>query len=178
MEATKKTDRYGKRFERPVILHIVAQAEKGISRQRLADEYGVTKETLINWLNRYGSAEYHAGKRKVYPIEYRRSIVRAIEQGRMTLSEAIQQCNFKDGNTINKWLRTFRQENPDSITPSLAKMKDKKSAKTESEEINALKKALEAAQLKVAALETLVDVAERELNIDIRKKPGAKQSPK
>lgn len=39
-----------------------------------------------------------------------------------------------------------------------------------------LKKALELAMLKVAALETLVDVAEDQFNIQIRKKPGAKQS--
>jgi hypothetical protein len=40
----------------------------------------------------------------------------------------------------------------------------------------ALKKALEEAQLKVAALNTLIDVAEEQLKINIRKKPGAKQS--
>lgn len=39
-----------------------------------------------------------------------------------------------------------------------------------------LKKALELATLKVAALETLIDVAEDQLNIDIRKKSGTKQS--
>jgi transposase len=39
-----------------------------------------------------------------------------------------------------------------------------------------LKKALELAMLKVASLETMVDVAEEKFNISIRKKPGAKQS--
>jgi transposase len=39
-----------------------------------------------------------------------------------------------------------------------------------------LRKALELATLKVAALETLIDVAEDQLNIDIRKKSGTKQS--
>lgn len=44
------------------------------------------------------------------------------------------------------------------------------------DEVAELKKALELATMKVAALETLIDVAEDQLNVDIRKKPGSKQS--
>ena len=40
----------------------------------------------------------------------------------------------------------------------------------------ALQKALKEAELKITALNTLIDVAEEQLKIDIRKKPGAKQS--
>ena len=43
-------------------------------------------------------------------------------------------------------------------------------------ELEALKKALSEAQLKITALNTLIDVAEEQLNINIRKKSGAKQS--
>jgi len=39
-----------------------------------------------------------------------------------------------------------------------------------------LEKALEEAQLKIHALNTLIDVAEEQFKIAIRKKPGAKQS--
>ncbi len=44
------------------------------------------------------------------------------------------------------------------------------------EEIEKLKEALKLATMKVAALETLIDVAEDQLNVDIRKKLGSKQS--
>ena len=40
----------------------------------------------------------------------------------------------------------------------------------------ALQKALEEAELKIKALNTLIDVAEEQLKIDIRKKSGARQS--
>ena len=40
----------------------------------------------------------------------------------------------------------------------------------------ALEKALQEAELKIKALNTLIDVAEDQLKIDIRKKSGAKQS--
>jgi transposase len=43
-------------------------------------------------------------------------------------------------------------------------------------EKEALKKALEDAQLKISALNTLIDVAEDQFKIKIRKKAGARQS--
>ena len=46
-----------------------------------------------------------------------------------------------------------------------------------SDDAEALKKALEEAELKIKALNTLIDVAEEQFKIAIRKKPGAKQLP-
>lgn len=43
-------------------------------------------------------------------------------------------------------------------------------------EKEALQKALQDAELKIKALNTLIDVAEEQLKIEIRKKFGAKQS--
>lgn len=43
-------------------------------------------------------------------------------------------------------------------------------------ELEALRRELEEAQLKALALETLIEVAEEELGVEIRKKPGAKLS--
>ena len=45
-------------------------------------------------------------------------------------------------------------------------------------EVKALKQELEDARFKNVVLETLVDIAERELHVPIRKKYGAKQSVK
>jgi transposase len=42
-------------------------------------------------------------------------------------------------------------------------------------EKQALKKALDEAQMKIRALNTLIDVAEDQFKIAIRKKPGARQ---
>jgi hypothetical protein len=46
----------------------------------------------------------------------------------------------------------------------------------EKDEIKRLQEQLAYANLRIAALNTLIDVAEEQLNINIRKKPGAKQS--
>lgn len=54
--------------------------------------------------------------------------------------------------------------------------KPEKSAQELAAENEELKKALELSIMKVAALETLIDVVDDQLNIDIRKKGGSKQS--
>jgi transposase len=69
-------------------------------------------------------------------------------------------------NTIKEWIRKKREDNPD--------IEVNQSGMPTSDE-NELQKALRASQLKVLALETLIDVAEQEFKIKIRKKPGAKQ---
>lgn len=49
---------------------------------------------------------------------------------------------------------------------------------TQDLEKEALHRALQEAELKIKALNTLIDVAEDQLKVDIRKKSGAKQSQK
>ena len=45
-------------------------------------------------------------------------------------------------------------------------------------EIQTLQAQLEQARLKIQALETMIDIAQEKLGVDIRKKSGAKQSAK
>jgi hypothetical protein len=83
--------------------------------------------------------------------------------------------------TLRDWIRAAKQKKDDLSTVNViivSKNKHPKSVSKDSDssEVQKLKSALEEAQLKVAALNTLIDVAEHQLNIDIRKKPGAKQS--
>jgi len=57
-------------------------------------------------------------------------------------------------------------------------MSIKPSDQLENDDVKALQKALEMANLKIKALDTMIDIAEEQLKIDIRKKSGAKQSSK
>ena len=66
------------------------------------------------------------------------------------------------------------------INPMAQKAKKQQAGTSENEaallqKIAALEKQLEHQQLKVVVLDTLIDVAEKQLNISIRKKPGTKQ---
>lgn len=93
--------------------------------------------------------------------------------------------------TINKWVlvhqdihsipRSQKQVSYDLQQKTLGK-KSKQPVKEHQSElqkkIEVLEKQLEWEKLRSLALDTMITVAERELNIDIRKKPGTKQSEK
>jgi len=90
--------------------------------------------------------------------------------------------------TINKWVlvhqgiydlgRCHKQLSYDLQQKNLGK-KSKQAVKEHQSElekrIEVLEKQLEWEKLRSLALDTMITVAERELNIDIRKKPGTKQ---
>lgn len=178
MTKEKGIYRDGRKFLRPVIKEIVLKAEEGFSRRQLCEDYGVSYGRLEGWLREYGSSTYHASKKKVVDRSVKMEVVQAVLQGRTTLEEAARRLGIKSAQTIKHWITTFKGQNGYFIQTQPASMKKEKKTLTQSEEVKALKKALEQAELKVAALETLVTVAERELKIDIRKKSGARQSPK
>ncbi len=90
--------------------------------------------------------------------------------------------------TINKWVlvhqgiydlpRSHKQVTYDLQQKTLGKKSKQIIRQDQSDlekKIEVLEKQLEWEKLRSLALDTLINVAERELNIDIRKKPGTKQ---
>lgn len=109
-------------------------------------------------------------------VAFRRWLVREIEGGRMSIKEAIERFNFNPTNgaaLIRGWQKKYAPE----IVLSLPAMTEKERQKVEElqKKLKQMEKQLEQAQMKNIALETLIDVAEEQLKINIRKKSGAKQ---
>lgn len=63
-------------------------------------------------------------------------------------------------------------------SPKKDKLSTEQSAQELQREIEALEKQLQWQKLRADALDTMIDVAEKQLNIPIRKKPGTQQSSK
>ena len=92
--------------------------------------------------------------------------------------EIIEKNKLRGEGSLMDWMRKF-------VDPNLKRMIDMKgrkvtlppaSGKESLEQENArLRKELELAQLRIEGLEIMIDIAENELKIPIRKKPGAKQ---
>ena len=84
-------------------------------------------------------------------------------------------------NTIPKWMSIFGIPMPNDVLPqsTMVKKKDPNDTAATVESLEAQLKALQAElereKLKNLVLDTMIDVAEKELHIDIRKKAGAKQ---
>jgi transposase len=164
-------------FSKQLIKEIVKSVERGASRRELIKRYGMAKSTLADWVREYGSPAYHASQKPLSAAD-RRSLVRAIEEGGMTLKEAKLAYGLKSTKVVQRYLRQADKEKAELRRISL--LMEKNEARSEplsSEDAEALKKALQEAELKIKALNTLIDVAEDQFKISIRKKPGARQSP-
>lgn len=106
----------------------------------------------------------------------KRWLVREIESGRMTVGEAKERIEFYSkapDALIQHWRKKFASE----IAFTLPVMTEKEKQKLEAahKRLKQLEKQLEDAQFKNIALETMIDIAEEQLKISIRKKSGPKQ---
>jgi transposase len=161
----------------PLIKGIVEEVESGMSRKEAVVKYGMAQGTLDTWMVKFGNEELRAQNQRRYSASQKRSAVRALESG-MTSAQAAIACGIKDSSLVRQWKTNFDRENVDISTTNPPVMPQKKSAENDSEEVRALKKALAESQMQNKALNTLIDVAQEMLKIDIRKKPGARQSSK
>jgi len=88
--------------------------------------------------------------------------------------------NFTGCNNIYNWMHKFGLSKPSEADKKLHKFMAKEVQKTTSEEklelkIKKLEEELKREQFRTLALNTMINIAERELKVDIRKKPGAKR---
>jgi hypothetical protein len=109
-------------------------------------------------------------------IAFRRWLAREIVSGRLTQKEALNRFDFGNNSgfaTLARWIKWYHP----SIPVTLPVMSEKERQKIEAlqKQLKLLEKQLEDAQMKNVALETMIDVAEEQLKIKIRKKPGPKQ---
>lgn len=164
------------RYDKRLIMKIVNEVENGLPRKEANRIYELGKTTLDSWMKDYGSSEYHEEiKRKYYSKLQKRTIVTAIEQGRISIREAKIAYKIRSEKIIRGWLSEYKSEKVEICIENTSPMakEDKDSTQSQNE---ALQKALQEAELKIKALNTLIDVAEEQLKIDIRKKSGAKRS--
>ena len=106
----------------------------------------------------------------------KRWLVREIESGRMTVGEAkerVEVFSKAPHVLIQRWRKKFAPEI--SFTLPVMTQKEKGKLDAAHKRMKELEKQLEDAQMKNIALETMIDIAEEQLKIVIRKKSGPKQ---
>lgn len=113
---------------------------------------------------------------KTISLATKRWLVRELENGRMTMERAMEIVAPHSKNPyalIHYWRKKYAPE----IALTLPIMTEKERQKIEAVQKRAkeLERQLEHAQMKNIALETMIDVAEEQLKIAIRKKSGPKQ---
>jgi len=110
-----------------------------------------------------------------YSEKLKREVVFQVQSGQLTQSEANRKYGIKGHSTILKWIRKF--EESDLHFQRL--MDYNKSDKNDLiKRIKELERQLEDEQIRSLGYSKMIDIAEKQLKVSIRKKPGTKQSKK
>jgi len=107
-----------------------------------------------------------------YSDEFKRMVVREHLEYGTPKYQLKAKYGIKGKSAILNWMRKFAYTNESPM--SKQKPQHVTASGSESEEIARLKQALAHEQLHVQVLNTMIDIAERELKIPVQKKPGAK----
>jgi transposase len=120
-------------------------------------------------------------KKTLYSEEYKLSVLRDYYENGSSKSEISRKWHLSGPTLIKSWLERYPISS-ESLSLSRKLIDDlmkKHSPQTKEEEltlrIKELEKALELEKLRSLAYSTMIDIAEKEFNIPIRKKPGTKQ---
>lgn len=115
-----------------------------------------------------------------YSKEFKLKVVEEVLRGEITKEEARRKYGLRAKSGVLSWMRKFEVSGYKQIPDCFERMKEEQindSAELK-KRIKQLERALEDAQLKADGYSRMIDIAERELNISIRKKSSAKQSGK
>ncbi|XVJ65899.1 MAG: hypothetical protein HEQ40_15945 [Lacibacter sp.] len=155
------------RFDRRLIDQIVKEVEGGLPRKAACKMYGMAYCTINEWMRKFGSG---ASRRNVFSDQQRRKIVRQVQEGQLTKLQA-RQLYKVSSKALNTWLRNATQQEAALLFAENENITTALFIGSTSD----LQKQLQEATLKIKALETMIDIAEQEFKIAIRKKSGAKQ---
>lgn len=110
-----------------------------------------------------------------YSDIFKKEVVYSVLSGKYTKEEARNYYNIGGSSTILEWIRIFEKED---LIDLFMKKQEELSQEEQASKIRLLENQLKQKDLEVTALNTLINIAEKEFNIPIRKKSGAKQSKK
>ena len=155
----------GKLFPKKKIKEVLAVIkEKELRISEAAQMFNISYDRIRNWLIKE-SPELFKPVKKYKTKSEKKAIVRDIQTGLISTREASAKYNIAKS-TIGIWLKLYSYQIMDMKKevpkPLVSPDKDKD-------------KIIKELQIKVIALETLIDVAENTLKIDIRKNSGTKQ---
>jgi transposase-like protein len=112
--------------------------------------------------------------------DFKLMVVQDYLSSEISKEELKRKYNFTGCNNIYRWMRKFGLSKPSEDQIQLHRTmkieKQKSSSEQELElKIKKLEDDLKREQFKTLALNTMINIAERELKVDIRKKAGAKR---
>jgi len=106
-----------------------------------------------------------------YSLAFKLQVIDEVEKGELTYKQAQRRYGIQGRSTVLVWLR--KHGNLDWTTPKLHTVPNKE--KTPEQRIKELEVALREEQLRSKLLGTMIDIAEKQYGMVIRKKSSPKQ---
>lgn len=150
---------------------VVKEAEQEGNLSMVCKRHGISTHAIQDWMNQYGSIAYQQNKSKRRSLSEREGIAREIVSGNISIEDAMLKHNARDRDTVTMWIRDYKKRQLEllALLPQATVL-----AETESLPGSATSADLKLSELKVRALEIMLDIASKEFKVDIRKKFGAK----
>lgn len=116
----------------------------------------------------------------LYSQAFKLQVVEEILKGQITKEQARRKYGLRSKSGVLNWMRKFGVSGCRQMPDSFKSMKEEESTNKSDlqKRIKELERALEDARIKAEGYSRMIDIAERELKITIRKKPSTKQSGK
>ena len=111
---------------------------------------------------------------KRYSEAFKLKVVSEIERGKFRIGEAARVYDITGSTTIYRWLRKYGKASLIQKTVVVQMKNESDKIKQLEKEKRELESALAKTQVRLLAMETLIDVAEAHYQIDIKKNCGAK----
>lgn len=117
------------------------------------------------------------GARSEYSLSFREHVAQDYRRGVLSASQVAEKYGLPSKYTVKNWVR--RHVGNAEIAPSIPEEmteEEKDKLKALERRVKDLERQLEDERLRSLGYSTMIDVAEEELGVPIRKKPGSKQS--
>lgn len=116
-------------------------------------------------------------KKSYYPVQLRKKIIQSIDAGLITQRQVCEKYGLST-KLLRQWYRWYHKSFllPHTTPKPMKRKKDsEQEIKALKAQLKATQKALEEEKLKSRAYEIMIDIAEKELNVPVRKKHGTQQ---
>jgi transposase len=126
-----------------------------------------------------GIKKGRSGRKDVYEAAFKRKLCEELLGGNITITEIRRKYNIPGRSTVTKWVRLYQEEQAGLVILRGMEEDTKETGNMQlspdcAGQMAALQKELEGAKLRATVLETMIDIAEKEFKIEIRKKSGTK----
>lgn len=127
--------------------------------------------------------DYVKRTQKDYTLSFKLQLVKSIEQGELSLSEARKKYGIQGESTVRKWLEKYgnfdwenKQRQPMSKTPEQQLLELEAKVRLLEKQNKQLQEEKYFAEQKAVIFDMMINIAERECQIDIRKNLETAQS--